>query len=136
MKRKLFGLILILISLNVFGQKKIDTAKQVAFVYFENRKNNLIVIPNIDRLYSFKIYRRQKSDTSFVQVAEKKRPALPMKYNVTSYGVTWEDKEYNMPDIDYKIVSFDKGGKQICELKVMWENQYPKNTNAQQKYLQ
>jgi len=128
MKRKLLGFVLTLISLNVVGQKKIDTAKQVAFVYFENRRTNLIVIPNIDRLYSFKIFRRTKTDTLFALVAEKKKPPLPMRYNITPYGVTWNDTEFNTTDVDYKVISFDKKGNRICELKVMWENQNSKDT--------
>src|SRR6476646_5784119 len=121
MKEKFLGLLLTIISLNVLAQKKIDSTRQVAFVYFENRKTNLIVIPNIDKLYSFKIFRRTITDTSFVQVAEKKKPPLPMRYNITPYGVTWDDKEYNTPHVDYKILSFNKQGDRICELRVMWE---------------
>ena len=122
MKKKYLLLILTLVSLTLFGQKKIDTTRQIAFVYFQNRKTNLIVIPNIDRLYSFKIYRKTKIDSSFAQVAEKKKPPLPMRYNVSPYAVTWEDKENNTTDIEYKILSFDKRGDEICELKIIWEN--------------
>jgi hypothetical protein len=123
MVKILLGFILTSISLNVCGQKKIDSTGQVAFVYFEKRKTNLIVIPNVDRLYSFKIYRKAGTDTLFVQVGEKKRPPLPMKYNITPYSVTWEDKEYNTADVIYRILAFDKKGTNICELKVIWENQ-------------
>ena len=63
-----------------------------------------------------------KTDTTFVQIAEKKKPPLPMRYNISPYSVTWEDKEYNTSDLNYRILSYDKKGKEICELKVIWEN--------------
>jgi hypothetical protein len=122
MKRKLLTFIFICFSLIVFGQKKVDTLDKVVFVYYENRKTNFIVIPNTGKLYSFKIYRKPKDDTLFVQVAEKKKPPLPMRYNVTAYGVTWVDKEFHTREVDYKVIAFDKKGNEICEMYVIWEN--------------
>lgn len=123
MKTHLIAITFLFISLNSIGQKNVDTTQQVAFVYFENRKTNFIVIPNIDRLSTFKIYRKLNTDSAFIEVAVKKKPPLPMRYNVTSYGVTWEDKEYNTRNIDYQIIAFDKKGNRICELKIMWEKE-------------
>lgn len=51
-----------------------------------------------------------------------------MRYNITPYSVMWEDQKYNTPDVSYKIISFDKKGQEICELKIIWENQSSKDT--------
>jgi hypothetical protein len=131
MKNKLLIIIFLTASPSLFAQKKIDTLRQVAFVYYEDRKANLIVIPNIDKLYSFKIYRKAKTDTLFNQVAEMKRPplAFPMRYYGTPYSIGWEDKEFHTRDVDYKVSSFDKSGNKICEVLVIWEKKSPKGTS-------
>jgi hypothetical protein len=133
MKRKILIIVFICFSLFAFGQKKLDTLSKIAFVYYENRKANFIAIPNTGKFYSFKIYRKTKDDTLFVQVVEKKKPPLPMRYNITPYGITWVDKEYHTREVDYKITAFDKKGNEICKMYVMWENdsskEIPKNEN-------
>ena len=116
------------ISTSLFGQKKIDSSGQVVFVYYENRKTNFIVIPNIDRLHSFKIYRKKQDDSTFIQVAERKKPPLPMRHNITPYGVTWEDKDYHSKEVEYKVVAFDKKDNEICKMNVIWEKDSKKRT--------
>ena len=110
------------VSLIAFGQKEISPGDKLVFVYYENRPHNLIAIPNMGKLYSFKIYRKQTGDTTFQFIIEKKRPLLPMRYNMTQYGVTWEDIGYHSKDVDYKVIAFDKAGKELCIMNVMWHN--------------
>lgn len=105
-----------------YGQKDIKEGDKIVFVYFENRPNNLIVIPNIGKLHTFKIYRKQKNEKDFLLVATKTKPPLPMRYNVTPYSVTWEDKEIHSREIDYKVVAFNKKEEQLCEMNIVWED--------------
>jgi hypothetical protein len=105
----------------LFAQSGKDTASQVAFVYYENLKANLIVIPNFGRLYSFKLYRRAKEDSSYQEIAELKKPALPERRYGTPYSVGWPDKGVHSRNVDYKVIAFDKNGGRICELRVFWE---------------
>ncbi len=72
MKRNLLIIILILFYLSAPAQKAPDPSEKIVFVYCESRLTNYIVIPNIGKLYSFKIYRKTKADTGFIQVAETK----------------------------------------------------------------
>jgi hypothetical protein len=109
-----------------WGQKQVDSTRQLAFVYFKNRNANLIVVPNIDKLHSFRFYRKSKSDTIFVQVAEKTKPAIPLKTNFPTWGVSWEDPENSGKDVDYMIIALDRKGKEICKLNVIWEDAYQK----------
>lgn len=111
----------------VFSQKLVDPVGQLAFVYYQNRQTNLIVIPNIDKLNTFKIYRRSINDSTFVQVAKKKKTPLPMRYNISPYSVSWEDKEYHSKEVEYEIIAFDKKGNEICKLNVIWEKDPAKN---------
>ena len=103
------------------AQNKNDTASQVAFVYFENLKGNLIVIPNFGKLYSFKLYRKAKEDSLYQEIAELKKPALPERRFGTPYSVGWPDKGVHTRNVDYKVIAFDKNGGRICELHVFWE---------------
>jgi len=122
MKRKLLiGFLLAIFSLTS-GQRTIKEGDKVVFVYVENRPNNFIVIPNIGKLYSFKIYRKLKDENDYKLVATKTKPPLPMRYNVTPYGVTWEDKESHTRDIDYKVIAYDKKDIQICEMVIIWKD--------------
>jgi hypothetical protein len=113
----------------MFGQRLIDSTKQIAFVYFKNRNANLIIVPNIERLHTFKFYRKSITDTAYLQVAEKKKPPIPLKTNFPTYGVSWEDTLYNTNDVDYMIIAFDKKGKEICKITVIWEDADEKNND-------
>src|SRR5450631_2497557 len=103
------------------AQNKIDTTGQLAFIYYEKLKGNLIVIPNLDKLYSFKLYRKAKEDSLYQEIAELKKPALPERRFGTPYSVGWPDKGVHTRDVDYKVIAFDKKGGRICELHVFWE---------------
>ena len=105
----------------LFGQKKIDTTRSLAFVFYKDKPSNLIVIPNIEKYHFFKIYRKTNVDTSFLFVVEKKKPPLPMRYNISPYSVSWEDKDYHTREVNYKIFAFNKRGMQICEMTIIWE---------------
>lgn len=105
----------------VFGQKQISKSEKLVFVYHEKRAHNFIVIPNTGKLHSFKIYRKESRDIAFQFIVEKKKPLLPQRYNVTQYGVTWEDTGYHSRDVDYKVIAFAKGGQELCEMTVMWD---------------
>jgi len=120
------GVIAVLLPIAALSQKHVDSSSQIAFVYFKNRQTNLIVIPNIDKLSSFKFYRKAIGDTAFVLVAEKKKFPLPLRNNVSPYGVYWEDKDYHTKDVEYRIIAFNKKGNEICKLNVIWEDAYNK----------
>jgi len=59
-------------------------------------------------------------------VTEKKKPPLPLKRNFPTYGVSWEDTENCGKHVDYMIIALDKNGKEICKLKIIWEDAYQK----------
>jgi hypothetical protein len=105
----------------IVAQTKIDTTGQVAFIYYEKLKANLIVIPNLDKLYSFKLYRKVREDSLYQEIAELKKPALPERRYGTQYSVGWPDKGVHSRNVDYKVIAFDKNGGRICELHVFWE---------------
>lgn len=121
MKQTIFLILTFIFSINTFAQKEIKASDKIVFIYYENPKNNLIVIPNLGKFHTFKIFRKQKSDTSFVLVAEKKKPPLPLRYNITQFAVSWEDTEYHTRDIDYKILAFDRKENELCEMQIIWE---------------
>lgn len=112
---------LFIIPYLAFAQKQTIEGERIVFVYYKDKPHNFIVIPNIGKFKSFKIYRKQETDTSFVQVAEKKKPLLPMRNNITPYAVTWEDEAGSSRKIDYKIYAFGKNDEEIGKMKIIWE---------------
>lgn len=119
-KSTLTVVLLLFVSI-LYGQKKVNEGEKLVFVYYKNKPHNLIVIPNTGKFKSFKIYRKLPTDSAFVQVAEKKKPLLPMRYNITPYAVTWEDDTNSSREIEYRIYAFDKNDEQICEMKLFWD---------------
>jgi hypothetical protein len=45
-----------------------------------------------------------------------------MRYNITPYAVTWKDPEYHDREVEYGIVACDKGGTELCEMQIVWED--------------
>jgi hypothetical protein len=64
-------------SATSFGQSDIKPGDKIVFVYYENRSKNFILIPNVGKLHTFKIYRKLKgeSESEFKLMTEKKKPA-------------------------------------------------------------
>ena len=120
MKRLVATLLFITVLKLSYGQQKIQAKDNIAFILFEKQDKNAIVIPNYGKLYKFKIYRRISSNEEFKLITEKKKPSSPLRYNVTPYGVTWEDPDYHTRDIEYKILAFDKKDKELCEVQIIW----------------
>ena len=119
-----------------FGQKKIDPGDKLVFVYYEKYPKNFILIPNVGKLHSFKIYRKLKSesDSSFKFMAERKKPPLPMRANSPApWGVNWEDPDYHSRDIDYKVLAFDKDGNELCQMQIIWEEEKGKPDTKQEE---
>lgn len=107
-----------------FGQNNIKPGDKIVFVYYENRPKNFILIPNVGKLHTFKIYRKLKgeNESEFKLITEKKKPALPMRENSPApWGVRWEDPDYHSRDIDYKVLAFDKKGNELCQMQIIWE---------------
>ena len=121
MKSLITTLLFISILTFGYGQKEIKSKDKIVFVLFEKQVKNVIMIPNYGKLYKFKIYRRISSNDEFKLMTEKKKPPLPLRYNVTPYGVTWEDPDYHTRDIEYKILAFDKKDNELCEMQIVWE---------------
>src|SRR5687767_3429783 len=121
MKRLVATLLFINILTLSYGQTKIEAKDNIAFILFEKQDKNAIVIPNYGKLHKYKIYRRISSNEEFKLVTEKKKPPLPLRYNVTPYGITWEDPDYHTRDIEYKILAFDKKDQELCEIQIIWE---------------
>jgi hypothetical protein len=122
------SILMALLTSLTFGQEKKDPKDKLVFVYFENREKNLLVIPNTSRLHTFKIYSKLKSDTTFILVAEKKKPLLPMRYNISPYSVSWQDPTYHTRNIVYKVLAFDRKGNELCEMTVIWEREKSNDT--------
>ncbi len=121
MKKILWIIFLSTFFYTSYGQKNIKEGDKIVLVYYENRPNNYIVIPNLGKLHTFKILRKLKNENDYKLVTTQKKPPLPMRYNVTPYSVTWEDTEFHTRDIDYKIIAFNKDGEELCEMKIVWE---------------
>ena len=128
------GLIITLLffASHAYGQKSANEGEKIVFIYYKSRPHNFIVIPNTGKFKSFKIYRKSVSDSAFVQVAEKKKPFLPMRNNITPYAVMWEDNASSSREIEYKIYAFDKDAEQICEMKIFWEGDEEKTINKEE----
>jgi len=122
MKKIILILFLTTIIYASYGQKEIRAEDKIVFVYYENEPNNLIVIPNIGKLHTFKIYRKLREENEYKLVVTKKKPLLPMRYNVTPYSVSWEDTGFHSREIDYKIIALNKKGVELCEMKVIWQD--------------
>jgi len=120
-KTILWIVILSIISYTSFGQKNIKDVTEIAFVYYVNRPYNIIVIPNIGRLHTFKIYRKTENDNEYKLAVVKKKPPLPMRFRVTPYGVIWKDKYFHTRDIAYKVIAFNRKGDELGEMKIIWD---------------
>jgi len=120
MKKVLFIIFFSSFFATSFGQNDVKEEDKTAFVLFNNVTKNVIIIPNLGKLHTFKIYRKLKEESDFQLVATKKKPPLPMRDNITPYGVTWEDTLHSR-DIEYKIVALNKKGEELCEMKVIWQ---------------
>jgi len=120
MKKLVATLLFISILKLGYGQQEILPKDNIAFILFEKQDRNAILIPNYGKLHKFKIYRRISSNDEFKLVTEKKKPPVPLKDNVTPHGVTWQDPDYHTRDIEYKILAFDKKGKELGEVQVIW----------------
>jgi hypothetical protein len=122
MKKIIYVLLFIALYSCSSSPQQIREIDKVVLIYYQNRPNNLIIIPNTGKLPKFKIYRKLKSETEFRLVAIKNRPPLPMRYNVTQYGVSWVDKEFNTQDVDYKIIACNSNDETICEMDIIWQD--------------
>lgn len=136
-KRILFNKILLVFtplvfySFFIFAQKELKPSHKIAFVIFENRYTNFILIPNLGKLHSFKIYRKQKNEVDFKFIDEIKKPILPIRNECgPGYAVCWEDPKYRSRDVDYKIVAFNKKGVEICEMIIILEKENEVIDNA------
>lgn len=116
-----------IISSLASGQTKVNQGTRLAMVYYENRKENFSLIPNMGIFYSFKVYRKTKKEIEYRFVAEKRRPRLPLGYVSFPFEVKLKDNEFHSREIDYKILAFDKIGREICEMKIIWDEEkfYP-----------
>jgi hypothetical protein len=108
------------------GQETINLGYRLAFVYYEDHDKNLILIPNMGKFYSFKVYHKTKNETEYEFVGEARKPRLPFGYSFP-YQVKLADTKFHSREIDYKILAFDKSGREICEMKVIWDEEkfYP-----------
>lgn len=79
------------------------------------------------KFHSFKVYHKLKTETEFKFVAEKRKPRFPLGYNSFPREVKLEDTKFHSREIDYKIIAFDKRGLEICEMKIIWDEEkfYP-----------
>ena len=122
---------LITILLTIFsfakGQERINLGCKLAAVNYENRDKNFIVIPNMCKFHSFKVYHKPKTEPEYKFLGEKRKPRLPLGNNHFPYEVGLVDTKYHSREIDYKILAFDKRGREICEMKIIWDEEkfYP-----------
>ena len=109
------------------GQEAVDLGCKLAAVAYENHDKNLIRIPNMCKFRSFKVYHKLKTETEYKFVGERRKPRLPLGHGSFPYEVRLEDPEFHSRDIDYKILAFDKRGREICQMKIIWDEEkfYP-----------
>ena len=105
------------------GQERINPGYKLAMVYYENHDKNFILIPNMGKFWSFKVYHKLKTETEYKFVGEKRKPRLPFGYISFPYEVKIEDTAFHSREIDYKILAFDKRGREICEMKIIWDEE-------------
>lgn len=97
--------------------KNFREKKQLALVYLGAEEGNLIVIPNLDKLPAFKIYRWNEGEERFEFVVRLKKPLLPMRYRISVYAVEWTDKGNSDLWARYKIIAVDKDDNELIEVK-------------------
>jgi hypothetical protein len=91
--------------------------KQLALVYLGAEGGNRIVIPNLDKLPAFKIYRWNEDEKGFQFVIRLKKPWLPMRFKVTPYAVEWTDKGNVDLLTIYRIIAVDKDDNELIEVR-------------------
>jgi hypothetical protein len=115
---------IILSSLFLFGcAVTLENAKkenQVGFVFVGNENGNKIVVPNLDGVPAFNIYRQSEKDTGFIFITKVTRFPLPLRYQPTPYGIEWVDSG-NTKTTKYRVEAIDYDNKIWCEMKLIYD---------------
>jgi hypothetical protein len=90
---------------------------QFGWVVIGEENGNRLIIPNHDVIPAYNIYRQGKNDTTFVFITKEKRPNLPMRFQVTQYGIEWVDKEYKAP-VKYKVMGLKDDGTEWFQVNL------------------
>jgi hypothetical protein len=109
--------IVIFTGASVFGQNK---SGKPAFVIVDKTTKNILFIPNLDKFYQFKIYKKEKSEADYSLATTITRPVSP-NITPTPYSLSWTDDAENTGDISYKIEAYTKSGSKICDMDVFWQ---------------
>lgn len=110
--------LIVLISAFIHGQNNHEQGNP-AFVINGKSASNLIYIPNQEKYYQFKIYKKKKADNEYKLFA-----TINSSENVSTknpYSATWTDQEEGATDVDYKIEAYSRIGSKICDMHVIWQ---------------
>lgn len=115
-------LIVILFSLFhliALGQSKNTALTSPAFIT-DNNINNTIVIPNQEKFYQFKVYRKDTIGKDFTEITTLVIPEKTYLYSRhLPYEIEWTDETSHNTNAEYRITAFNRAGTKICELKVI-----------------
>jgi hypothetical protein len=109
---------MMLTSVFIHGQNTHEQGNP-AFVIKGKSASNLIYIPNQEKHYQFKIYKKKKADNGYKLFA-----TVNSSKNTSSknpYSATWTDQEEDTTDVNYKIEACSRFGSKICDMRVIWQ---------------
>jgi hypothetical protein len=95
---------------------------QFGYVLIGGEDGNQIIIPNLDEVPAYNIYRQKSDDTTFIFIAKEKRPPLPMRYRISPYAVEWADGGFRTPT-KYKAFGLKDNGTEWFEVKLEYRAQ-------------
>ncbi|MDP4203833.1 MAG: hypothetical protein Q8861_14210 [Bacteroidota bacterium] len=110
--------IIMLSSAFIHGQNTHEQGNP-AFIIKGKSTSNLIYIPNQEKHYQFKIYKKKKVDSDY-----KLSATINSSENASTknpYSATWTDQEEGSTDVDYKIEAYSRIGSKICDMHVIWQ---------------
>jgi hypothetical protein len=110
--------ILLFSGIIAHGQSSSDSGNP-AFVTHSKGKENRIYIPNQERFYQFKIYKKDTSDNQYRLVTTITKSSSNSTSSPNS--LLWTDKTSSTQHINYMVEAYNRNGSKICNMRVIWQ---------------
>lgn len=119
MKKACLILFIILLAGCGHTPELIHNQDQFAIVQYNGLGGNKIIIPNLDQIRYYYLYRFRRSDSAFAFVKKLKRPGLPKLGNLAPYAIEYVD--YMVTDtVPYKIEGVRDSGKRWFDVEIRY----------------
>jgi hypothetical protein len=97
------------------------TENQFAIIQYNNLGGNKIIIPNMDQIKFYNLYRFRETDSAFAFVKKLKRPSVPKPGNFSPYIIEWTDYKVTAL-VPYKIEGLKDTGEKWFDVEIRYMN--------------